>query len=209
MEKNSKKSELKPVKTPATATATKPKPVAKSKSEKTITEVKATAKFIHVAPRKVRLVINQLPGLEAEKALNYLKFVHKISVRPVVKLINSAVANAENNFNLDKKDLYLKKIIVDDGPVVKRYRPRAHGRSTVIRQRTSHIRLILGLRPGAKSKPVTKQAVAGKAVESEAVKIVDPQTVKKEGPKISGKGPADKGKGHQGFFRGIFQRKTG
>jgi large subunit ribosomal protein L22 len=178
------------------------------KDKKVVTEVKASARFIHVAPRKVRLVIDELKGLEAVKALDYLKFVNKAAVRPVTKLINSAVANAENNFQLDKKDLYIKTITVNGGPVLKRWRPRAHGRSAPIRKRTSHIELILGVKAGAKLKAVN-QKEAKKPEKSEEVKIVKPEEVKKERPKTLSKGPQEKGKTDKGFFRGIFQRKTG
>ncbi len=173
---------------------------------KTVTEVKAAARFIRVAPRKVRLVIRQLVGLEVVKALDYLRFVNKSAVKPVTKLLQSAIANAENNFQLDKNDLYIKKIIANDGPVLKRWRPRARGRSAPIQKRTSHIEVILGVRPGAKKGKVVKKE---NGVISQEVKIVKPDEIKKSGPKVSSKGPAEKGKGSKGFLRGMFQRKTG
>jgi len=205
MEKDNKKSS-------AQSTEAKPdkeekavKPAAKpAKGGTVVTEVKAAAKFIRISPRKVRLVINQLSGLEAETALDRLNFVNKSAVRPIVKLIKSAVANAENNFQLDKKDLYIKKIVANDGPILKRWKPRAHGRATAIRKRTSHIDLILGVRPGAKKKAVTK-----KEVKPEEVKVVKPEEIKKEAAKSAGKGPEEKGKGEKGFFKGMFRRKTG
>jgi len=178
------------------------------KDKKAVTEIKASARFIHVAPRKVRLVINELKGLEAVKALEYLKFVNKAAVRPVTKLINSALANAENNFQLDKKDLYIKTITANDGPILKRWRPRAHGRSAPIRKRTSHIELILGVKAGAKHKAIAQKETK-KSEEAEEVKILKPEEVKKEISKTLSKGPQEKGKTDKGFFRGIFQRKTG
>lgn len=185
-------------------------PVSQKKSKsKVVTEVKAKARFIRIAPRKVRLVISQLPGLEVERALNYLRFVKKAAVLPVTKLLLSAIANAENNFKLDKKDLYIKKIIANDGPVLKRWQPRASGRATPIRKRTSHIELILGVKAGAKPKTTVKKEV-GKEAKAEEVKIVKPQEVKKEALKIGGKSQKEeKGQRRKGFFRGIFQRKTG
>jgi len=184
------------------------KPKAGKETAKLISEVKAKANYIRVAPRKVRLVVVQLKGLEAEKALGYLKFVNRAATRPVIKLLNSAIANAENNFKLDKKDLYIKQIIVNDGPVLKRFRPRAHGRSAAIRKRTSHVELILGVRPGAKQKAAVKKE-APKKDSAEEVKVVRPEEVKKEALKISGKGSEEKGKEKKGFIKGIFQRKTG
>lgn len=193
---------------------TKAKPEKKAESSKTkvskgkkslVKVVKAKARFIRVTPRKVRLVVSQLKGLTAEEALDYLKFVNKAAVRPITKLINSAVANAENNFQLDKKDLYIRKITANDGPIVKRWKPRAYGRSAMIRKRTSHIELILGVKAGATQKVVKKKDIK----KPEEIKVIKPEEVKKEAIKTTSKGPEEKGKGKKGFLRGIFQRKTG
>ena len=176
------------------------------KEKKEITEVKARARFVRVAPRKTRLVTSQVVNLPVEKALNYLRFYNKAAVRPVVKLINSAIANAQNNYSLDRKDLYIKKIITNDGPFLKRWRPRAHGRATMIRKKTSHIDLILGVKAGAqKGKKVVKDI---KEIKEE-IKVIRPEEIKKEAPKFRGKGPEEKGKSSKGFFKGMFQRKTG
>lgn len=193
----------------------KPKKVVKQKKEvrkkeKLVSEVKAMARFIRISPRKVRLVVDQLENKSAVEALDYLKFVKKAAIEPIIKLVNSAIANAEHNFHLDKNDLYIKKFIVNDGPVLKRWRPRAYGRSTQISKRTSHLELILGLKPGAKQ-PVIKERKKAEVTKEkkEEVKVVAPQEVKKERPKVSGKGPEEKGRGQKGFFRRIFSRKTG
>ena len=176
------------------------------KDAKVISEVKAHAKYIKVAPRKVRLVLNQIKFLEAEDAIERLGFIKKAAVKPVVKLLNSAIANAENNFEIDKKDLFIKTFTADDGPTIKRFRPRAHGRSAMIRKRTSHINLILGVRVGAVKK------VAKKLKVKEEVKIVKPEEVKQSKDSTSdssgSQGP-DKGKKEKGFMKGFFQRKTG
>lgn len=171
---------------------------------KVVSEVKAKARFIKIAPRKTRLVINQLRGLSADQAISQLQFITKAAVKPVRKLVNSAIANAENNFGLDKKDLYIKKIIANDGPTLKRWQPRAYGRSTMINKRTSHIEVVLGVKEGAKQKVVVK-----KESKPEDIKIVSPDEVKKEGPKNQGNGPEEKGQDGKGFLKGVFQRKTG
>ena len=178
----------------------------KKKETNEISEVFAKARYIHVSPRKVRLVIDQIRNLDAETALNKLRFINKAATQPVYKLLKSGIANAENNFNLDVKDLFIKKIVADEGPTLKRYRPRAHGRSAAIRKRTSHISLILGIRAGAK--PAIKRLTDQKAAEA---KIVSPDEVKKSGPKSGGMTPStdDHGKDSKGFMKGIFQRKTG
>jgi large subunit ribosomal protein L22 len=107
-------------------------------------EVRAKVKFIRISPRKVRLIADVVRGLGVEKALNQLKFTNKKSAHPVYKLIESGLANAENNYDLDKNNLFIKEIRVDEGKTLKRFMPRAYGRATPIRKRTSHINLIIG-----------------------------------------------------------------
>ncbi len=177
------------------------------KSLKDISEVVAKARFIKISPRKSRLIVSQVRGMNTQAALDYLKFANKAAVRPIVKLINSAIANAGNNFQIDKEDLYIKKIVANDGPVIKRWRPRAHGRATMIRKRTSHIDLVLGVKSGSKQKS-NKDKKEGKKNE---VKLVRPEEIKKEALKISGKnsGNVKGGKESKGFLKGVFQRKTG
>jgi large subunit ribosomal protein L22 len=109
-------------------------------------EVTAKARFIRMSPRKVRLVADLVRGLDVTDALAQLKFVRKAAVRPVTKLIESAVANATHNHQLDASSLYIKMIAVDDGPTLKRWRARAHGRAASIHKRTSHISVILDVR---------------------------------------------------------------
>lgn len=99
-----------------------------------------------MSPRKVRLVVNTIRGLSVAAAETRLNFLPKLAAQPVLKLLNSAVANAEHNFKLEKKDLYVKFIVADGGPTLKRFRPRAFGRAAPIRKRTTHISLILAPR---------------------------------------------------------------
>jgi large subunit ribosomal protein L22 len=106
-------------------------------------EVKASLKHLKIAPRKTRLVAGLVRGLEVNKAINQLKFLNKKSAHPVLKLINSAVASAVNNFDLDKNNLIIKEIRVEDGKTLKRWMPRAHGRATTIRKRMSHVYITL------------------------------------------------------------------
>jgi len=115
-------------------------------------EVKAKAKHIHVSPRKVRLVIDVVRGLDVEEALNQLQFIAKTAKRPVLKLLNSAIANAKHNHELEKANLYIKEIFADEGTTLKRWRPRAFGRAAPIRKRTSHITIVLGERKPTKVK---------------------------------------------------------
>src|SRR5258708_1819000 len=102
-------------------------------------EVKAHARYIHVSPRKLRLVADLVRQHPVDQALEQLRFSSKNAAIPLAKAINSAVANAVHNFNMTKENLFIKAITVDGGPVFKTYAPRAQGRAFVERKRTSHI----------------------------------------------------------------------
>ena len=106
-------------------------------------EARAVAKYIRVSPRKVRLIMDELRGKKVEEALNVLTFAPQKSARIVKKLINSAVANAGENSQIDVDTLYIKRLYADEGPTLKRFRPRAMGRASRIRKRTSHLTVIL------------------------------------------------------------------
>jgi ribosomal protein L22 len=153
-EKSTKAPAKKPAakKTPAKKTAakseTKPKTESKSKAtaKKEAPErpvVNARARFVRVAPRKARLVADQVRGLPIEDALPLLRFSTRSAAQDIRKLIESAAANAENNHDLVADDLLIKDIHVDEGPTLRRYRPRALGRATRINKRTSHIAVAL------------------------------------------------------------------
>jgi large subunit ribosomal protein L22 len=107
-------------------------------------EIRAAARFVRISPRKARLVMGQVRGKKAEEALNELAFAPQRGAGIVKKLIHSAVANAQENAAMDVDSLYIAKIYADEGPTLKRWRPRAQGRATRIRKRTSHLTVILG-----------------------------------------------------------------
>ena len=111
-------------------------------------EVQAKAKWVRTSPRKVRLVAQTLRNLPVSEALVACSFMPKSAARDVAKVIRSAQANAENNFNLVKDDLVIKEIRVESGPMLKRGQPRAMGRLFSIFKRTSHITAIVEDRPG-------------------------------------------------------------
>jgi large subunit ribosomal protein L22 len=112
-------------------------------------EVQAKAKWVRTSPRKVRLVARTLRNLPVSEALVACSFMPKSAARDVAKVIRSAQANAENNFNLVRDDLVIKDIRVEPGPMLKRGQPRAMGRLFSIFKRTSHITAIVEDRPGA------------------------------------------------------------
>jgi len=106
-------------------------------------EVRARAKFIRTSPRKARMVTELIKGKGVGEALNILAFTKKAPAKIVTKLLKSAVANADQMKNIDVDTLFVKQITVDQGPTMKRYRPRAMGRATMIRRRMSHITVVL------------------------------------------------------------------
>jgi ribosomal protein L22 len=105
--------------------------------------VRASAKYVRIAPRKARLVADQVRGLHIEKARALLEFSPRDAARDIQKLIDSAAANAENNHDLVGDEMRITSITVDEGPTLRRFRPRALGRATPINKRTSHIAVAL------------------------------------------------------------------
>ena len=100
---------------------------------------KATAKFVRVTPMKARRVVDLIRGKGTKEALDILRFAPQSASEPVAKVLESAIANAENNFNLDPRTLVVTTAYADEGPTLKRFRPRAQGRAFRVRKRTSHI----------------------------------------------------------------------
>lgn len=194
-------------------------------------EVKASAKHIKMSARKVRLVVDAVRGLKANEALDQLNFIKKWAARPILKLVNSAVANAVNNFELDKDNLYIKEIRVDDGATLKRWMPKAQGRATPIRKKMSHIILVLGeikdsgKKEGKKIKIDAPIKLEDRPKEAEGVKIEDKKEKKEEksdnfikekgkiieDPRMEGRrGHAPiEGGSHKGFVSKMFRRKSG
>ena len=105
--------------------------------------VTAKLRYLRIAPRKVREVADLIRGKEVGKAQTQLEFLVKKSAKPVLKLLKSAVAQARHNFQLDQSNLYISKILVDEGPKLKRWRAASRGRVSPIMKRTSHITIIL------------------------------------------------------------------
>jgi ribosomal protein L22 len=114
-----------------------------AKAEPEVPVVRASARFVRIAPRKARLVADQVRGLHIEKARALLQFSPRGAAHDIQKLIDSAAANAENNHDLVADEMRVATITVDEGPTLKRFRPRAQGRATPIHKRTSHIAVAL------------------------------------------------------------------
>lgn len=107
-------------------------------------EAKAKLNYLRIAPRKVRSVADLIRRKPVEEALAQLKFSPKRSAKPLFKLLRSAIANAKSAAQLNEEDLYIKEIKVDQGPSYKRWMPRAFGRASPIRKKTSHVTIVLG-----------------------------------------------------------------
>jgi large subunit ribosomal protein L22 len=110
--------------------------------------VRATSRYVRVAPRKARLIADQVRGLHIDKARALLEFSPRDAARDIHKLIESAASNAENNHELIADEMRVAEITVDEGPTLKRYRPRARGSASAIHKRTSHIAVALSPEEG-------------------------------------------------------------
>ncbi|MCH7492455.1 50S ribosomal protein L22 [Patescibacteria group bacterium] len=196
-------------------------------------EVNAKLRYLKIAPRKVRLVIDVVRGMPVEKAEYQLQFLNKGATLPVLKLLRSAIANAVNNHKLVKDNLYIKSISVNDGPTLKRWKPRAFGRASEIRKRSSHVIIILEELKKLSGKPKKlEKKIIDKAKPTSAIKkttdkkssakdlrpVVDYKDIKHEdkSPKSQGQpgseSASEHGKKSGGGFTQIkerFSRKLG
>ena len=111
-------------------------------------EVRASWSYVSISPQKLRLVCDQVRGMGAEQALTVLKFMPQKGATILHKLVSSALANAENNFDLPREDMVIAKISADGGPMLKRFKAGARGRYKPRKRRTSHVTVILAQREG-------------------------------------------------------------
>lgn len=181
--------------------------------------MKVTAKLdnLRISPRKVRLVTDSIKGLDVNEALIGLGNLVKRSSLPVEKLVKSAIANAENNFGLDKDNLYIYEIQVGEGPTLKRWLPRAYGRATSILKRSSKINLVLEERIEGKNRKTKEQMEKEKKRREEERKKMEKDMIaekESEEKKIAAAPSAGKiieekknveGKG---WAKNIFRRKS-
>lgn len=132
-------------------------------------ESKAKLRYLRMSPRKVRLLVGLVRGMKAAKAAEQLRWSKLAAAKPVLKLLNSAIANAKNNNAAKEDTLVIKEAFVDGGPTLKRWQPRAFGRANPIRKRTSHVTIVLqgetdekGIKEEAKQKEKEGSQPAGK-----------------------------------------------
>lgn len=137
--------------------------------------MKVTAKlnYLRIAPRKVRLVADLIRKKKVEEAQAILNFTNKRAAQSLLKLLNSAAANAKNNFQIEAANLYISKITVDESPKMKRWRARARGRALEIQKKSSHLTLVLEeIKPTKKIKTKKRE----KAKEIKEKKVMPPKT---------------------------------
>ncbi|EKD59066.1 MAG: 50S ribosomal protein L22 [uncultured bacterium] len=187
-------------------------------------KVIASLNNLRTSPRKVRLVTDSIVGMNASAALVQLQHVVKKTSEPMEKLLNSALANAENNFGLDKDNMFVSSILVGEGAKLKRWLPRAQGRATLLLKRTSHIKLELEERVEGKNKKTKEQLDKEKAEREaartkamkEAVAEMEKQEAEGEDKAIEKapvkkavkKSEAAKTGQDNGFLKKVFQRKS-
>ena len=138
-----------------------------TKSDVALPGARAVAKHVRISPTKARRVVNLVRGLPAKHALTVLQFAPQAASEPVYKVLASAIANAENNERLDPDSLLVSEAFVDEGPTLKRFRPRAQGRAYRIRKRTCHITIavesVVAGAPGRPAKGAAKATAPAKA----------------------------------------------
>lgn len=169
-------------------------------------EIKAQLNYLRIAPRKVRLIADLIKGTDVTRAESELRHAVKRPARPLLKLLKSAVANARHNFQFDEKTLYVKQILVNSGSPLKRFRPRAFGRASPIRKRTSHILLILDTRTPvkARAKPKKKEGPAVRDVSEAEIKG-EPEFKPKTGRAAKKEASRQR---EAGFVKRMFRRKA-
>jgi len=188
-------------------------------------KVIATLKNLRMSPRKVRLVTDSVVGMDATAAMVHLRHVVKKTSGVLEKLLNSALANAENNFGLDKDNMFVSSIIVGGGASLKRWLPRAQGRATQILKRTSHIKLEIEERVEGKNRKSKqelekerkqREEANAKMMKENAEELAKQEEAKPEetaektaAKKISPKKEIASRKGQDsGFLKKVFQRKS-
>ncbi|MBU1178337.1 50S ribosomal protein L22 [Patescibacteria group bacterium] len=185
--------------------------------------VKVHLRNLHIAPRKVNLVAGLVRGLDVVEATKQLRFATKGAARPLRKLLNSAIATALHDFDMVEDNLRVAEILVNEGPTMKRWRPRAHGRAFPIMKRSTHVTIVLeekvkGMKSKGQKKTTSLQKPVDPATKSKQAKSDQDKSDKKQtgskpplgrGPQVSGQGPK-KGKdtNRSSLLNKMFRRKS-
>ncbi len=175
--------------------------------------VHAYLRYLRMSPTKVRAVLQLIQGMSTVEALEQLYFNQRIAKEPITKLLESAVANAVNNFQLDKNNLYIKSFTADGGAIFERWRARAFGRAGMIRKRLCHLHVVLAEKVPTKKSP--QKISADDAKKKDDIKVLSREEFKKAGKSDKGQGEGGargdeiKKDGGKGFTKKLFNRKTG
>ena len=182
-------------------------------------DVRAQLKFYRQSPRKVRLVADAVRGARALEAEASLQYMNKRASGPVLKLLKSAMANAHHNHGIESDNLFVKQILVNEGPTLKRFRPRAFGRAAMLRKRSSHVLIVLSEIDSTieRKTPANKGAAASADVKTEKVADVGDKkedavtkALRKNAPEKGHDSKPGKGGGRAGGKAPVtHQRKTG
>jgi len=180
-------------------------------------EIKAIGKYFRISAKKTRLVADLIRRKNVKEAIDYLDFIPKKASGFIKKVLKSVLANAEHNFNLKKENLFIKEIKINEGPALKRWRPRAFGRAGRIRKKSAHIEIILGeINPTDKLKKDNKK---DKVKESEIKTIVQEEIkenlgavraskLEKEEKSLKTSLNLKPQKGERGHVKNVFRRKS-
>lgn len=166
-------------------------------------EIKAELNYLRIAPRKVRLVANLIRGKSVKEAERILSLVQKKPALPLLKLLKSALANAKHNFNLKEENLRISKLLVNEGPKLKRWRARARGQAFEIQKKTSHVLLVL--------ESFEKEEIKPKKEKPKVVKVENENLLKEKIPKkekISPKEGLERKPFFQKAIKRVFKRKA-
>ncbi len=148
-------------------------------------EVKATGKYVSISPKKAREIADLVRGKNATDAFTMLRFMPQVSAKEIGKVIKSAMANAETNFNLEKSALVISRLTIDGGPTLKRWQPRAKGAAYEIKKRSSHITVVVSgdvktKKPDTAKKADEKTVSVTSEAEEHKIEVERPGFVKKE-----------------------------
>lgn len=187
-------------------------------------KVSAKISDLKITPRKTRLIASLIKGMDVEDALIQLKNTVKKSSRDMEKLLKSAIANAENNWGMDKDNLYVRDVRVDEGPIMKRWLPRAYGRATQILKRTSLVDIILDERVEGKNRKSREQMAKERKEREEKKKKLEKELREEKEKTAAAKAQTEKDAvpfrekrkeeeqktgGQKGWMKKMFQRKSG
>jgi len=172
-------------------------------------EIYGKLNYLRIAPRKVRLVIDLIRGMDVKQAKTQLSFMPQRVAKHLIKLINSVVSNAENNFKIKSEGLFIKEIKVDEGTPFKRWRPVSRGRAFPIMKRTSNITLVLETKEGMSEKTVElKPEVKQEVKQEEKTEEKKEKSVSLEKSKMKAPKKIKKASKIQGLTKKIFRRKA-